>query len=122
MLSSFFKTKIYLYNNERISYIFLNYGILKFEPTIKKNSLIVMKSININNYILSILINDLKKDNFSILISTIFFKILHKLSSLKLSKNIIIIGDYNPSFFHLNISKISNLLNFKSTYQNKKFF
>lgn len=122
MLSSFFKTKIYLCNIERISYIFLNYGILKFEPTIKKNSLIVMKSININNYILTILINDLKKDNFSILISTFLFKILHKLSSLKLSKNIIVIGDYNPSYFHLNISKISNLLNFKSTYQNKKFF
>lgn len=122
MLSSFFKKKIYLYNNERISYIFLNYGILKFEPSIKKNSLIIMKSININDYILTILINDLKKDNFSILISTIIFKILHKLSSLKLSKNIIVIGDYNPSYFHLNISKISNLLNFKNTYQNKKFF
>ena len=122
MFFSFFKKKIYLYNNDRISYIFLNYGILKFESKINKNSLVIMKSIDINDYILSILIDDLRNDKFKVIKSSLIFKILHKLSSLKLLNNIISLNLYNPSHFHLNINKICNLLKFKSSYHNKKFF
>ena len=111
---------IYLYNNERISYIFLNYGILKFNKEIKKNSFVILKSININNYVLSILLNDLKNDNFIIIKSTLLFKIFHKLYSFNIFKNITFLGNFNPSYFHLNIKKISNSLIFNKNFINKK--
>lgn len=113
--------KLYFFENDRIANIFLCYGNLKFHKEIKNNSLIIYKNIKINEYILNILLNDLKKDNHIFIRSTFLYNFFQKFAFLNKILNLIHLLDIKSDYFHKNIKKITSDLEFNNEFKNINF-
>ena len=111
--------KNYFFENDRIANIFLCYGNLKFHKEIKNNSLIIYKNIKINEYILNILLNDLKKDNHIFIRSTFLYNFFQKFAFLNKILNLIHLR-YQINYFH-KILKVTSDLEFNNEFKNINF-
>ena len=111
---------IYLFDDDRIANLFLSYANLKFDNTIKSNSIVVLKKNKINDYILNILLEDLKK-NFTFFKSNFFYKLFKKFPNIKYFYKVIPLLSLRSDHFHINIKKIINDLSFIDFFQNQDF-
>ena len=114
------KKIIYLFDDSRIANMFLSYANLKFDDTIKNNSIVVLKKNNINEYILNILLNDLKK-NFIFIKSNFLYKFLSKFPNIRYFYQVVPLLSLRSDHFHINIKKIANDLSFIDIFQNQDF-